>query len=272
VFVECWDNISTGYGVPKGISNLYLWSEQQLRDFYNFNSMSSTKSFVSGGYRISHAKNYLKIKSKIDKDYQSDTLKILYLQGYFYENLNFAIAKIISSIMAVKSKNRVFPNIKIIVRKYPLKRQSIQKEIGLKYQNLNTNLDQEFLEVSNSNNISIDIDLSEADLVISELTTAGLEAAFRKIPVIFVGSNSSIRFLDSMAGYNYSFAKDIPLLFNLINLSKETDLELLKKLIYSLIFLNDETYNLKSKLLLNDSDLELFGKPFELNLWYKLIN
>ena len=272
LFVECWDNISTGLGVPTGISKIYLWSEQQRLDFYKFNPVSSVGAEIFGSYRISHAQNSRADNSVKNNKNFSNVFRILYLEGYFYENLNFSITQIIRVIKAIQATNNLFLKVEIVVRKYPLKRQSIQKELERNYHNFNLHSEPETVRVTTSDNNSLDFDLNEADLVISELTTAGLEAAFRKIPVIFIGSNASIRFLDSMAGYNYSFAESIPIAFNLINLSKKTDLDLLEKLIYSLIYLNDETHNFESKLLLNESNLELFGKPFDLNIWYKLID
>lgn len=272
LFLECWDNISTGYGVPFGVTHIYSWSSYQNRDFYRFNFQHPAKIQICGSYRRSYAEDSEhKITQQRTKS-DSKAFKILYLEGYFYENLNYSISKIINAIESSQKWIDEPRKIEIIVRKYPLKRQSIDEEVKKRYEIKTLKDNNGFIEVKSSTNRVIDLDLNQADLILSELTTAGLESAFRRIPVVFIGSNSSVRFLDSMAGYNYSFAKPIKLYFELINLSKKADVNKLTNILQEQMFAASDFLKSSFKLQLNNSDLNEFSIPFNVNIWNELMH
>jgi len=270
VFVECWDNISTGLGVPIGITKLYLWSEQQKIDFNKFYPNSTASIEICGSYRRPALNEGHTYKLRINERNSSGIFRILYLEGYFYENLNYSLSQIVSVVKSIQS-SKLIPRIEIVVRKYPLKRQSIKNDVNLGNQNLDFNFDNELISVHLSNNLDLGSDIESSNLVVSELTTAGLEASFMKIPVIFVGSNASARFLDTMSGYKYSFANIIPRYFNLVNLSKASDLDIFQTLITSLLAEDNKTVNYKLKLLVQDSDIKFFAETFNSKIWLNLI-
>ena len=71
-------------------------------------------------------------------------------------------------------------------------------------------------------------DLEGVDLVISELSTVGLESSFNHKPVFFIGSKKSPRYLDTIKGYSFEFANELHKYFPVINLSKNNDLKALQ--------------------------------------------
>lgn len=270
VFVECWDNISTGYGVPTGVSHFYTWSKDQNNDFYKFNLGHSAAVQICGSYRRSYADSYNRKIIKNSNTTKSAQFRILYLEGYFYENLNYSLSKIVESIKSIKD-GKIHPQkIKIVVRRYPLKRQSIDLSLEGRFKSEIIENNYDFIEIETSQNKDLSSDFDQTDLVLSELTTAGLEAAFRSIPVVFLGSNSSIRFLDSMAGYNYSFAQPLKRHFELLNLSSGSDLEKLK-LIFEYL-LGSKLIAIKSnlKLHLTPSEMDIFATSFDFEPWNRL--
>ena len=270
VFVECWDNISTGLGVPIGITKLYLWSEQQQIDFYKFYPNSTASIEICGSYRRPVLNKFQTYKLSTNDRNSPGVFRILYLEGYFYENLNYSLSQIVSAVKSIQD-SKLIARIEIVVRKYPLKRQSIKNNVILGNQNIDFNFASDSISVHLSNNRDLGSDLERSNLVISELTTAGLEAAFIKIPVIFVGSNASERFLDTMAGYNYSFANIIPRYFNLINLSDTSNLENFQTLLTSILTEDNETLYYKLKLLVEESDMNFFAETFNSKTWLNLI-
>lgn len=270
VFVECWDNISTGYGVPTGVSHIYTWSSDQIYDFHKFNLGHMAQVQISGSYRRTYSENYKKFKFNNASTTKDSDLRILYLEGYFYEDLNFSMGKIVEAINLTNEGKGPSRNIKIVIRNYPLKRQSI--DLNLNYYSKLKIADEysKFIEFETSQGKNLNEDFERADLVLSELTTAGLESAFREIPVVFLGSHSSVRFLDSMAGYNYSFAQPIKHNLEILNLSSKGDVKKLK-LIFELSLDTKPNYmHSNFKLLLTDKEQDKFSIPFDFELWARL--
>jgi len=261
IFTECWDNVSSGYGIPSYISGLHLWSAQQLQEISKFYPQYALKSEIIGSYRRSYALDFQQEVRLNDGEFN-----ILYLEGYFYENLNYTINTIQEALVKsnlILTKNKI----NLIVRRYPLKRQSIdviEEENWIRTININ----QCTISVSTSKLIDLNDEFFNTNLVISELTTAGLEAQFRNIPTFFIGSHSSPRFLDSAAGYNFPFAHLIKESDFFFNLSVEKDIN---RLINGL-------HNLSDNHLRNDKALELsekinfYAEPFNLTKWNILIN
>jgi hypothetical protein len=109
-------------------------------------------------------------------------------------------------------------------------------------------------------------DLIDVDLVISESTTAGLEAAFNLKPVLFVYSKRSRKYIDTKRSYDFSYSQDLIKYFHVIDFDS-TDCK--KKLI---AFLEDLCFKIGNKHMeINRSEfLEYFGQPFDFNAWEKL--
>lgn len=261
VFPECWDNISSGYGLPAKISTLHLWSLQQLRDLKRFYPVHVKNTVISGTYRRNYANKYI----KNNEQSRQEIFRILYLEGYFYEDLDYVFNKIRAALsIALIDKN--IKLIEITVRRYPLKRQSVD------YQS-----DENWVGKYKINNVDIVINESKVPnlasdfintrLVLSELTTAGLEACFRRIPTFFIGCKASKKYLDSVRGYNYSFAEDLVTEGLFINLSRKPELNKFAKKLSLLFTLQYETEQIKFQL----SNINFYAEFFDFENWNKLI-
>ncbi len=269
VFIECWDNISTAYAIPTGITKIYLWSEQQRDEIKRFYPEYSNKIEVIGGYRINKAlisfKDQVQPKSKT-------RLNILYLEGYFYEDLTFITKKIIHLIeMHIKSYNHICSEVRMVFRRYPLKRQTTSINSNLSFIESKFVIDKISFHLMESINLSLYDDLDQSDLVISELTTAALEAAFTRKPVIFISAKKSPRFLDSSRGYVYSFASKVHNHFYYIQFPRFIPLRLIpkyfkkansKKLIYNALLESNSPIS---------SILDYYAIPFNFDRYSTII-
>jgi hypothetical protein len=272
VFVECWDNISTAYSIPSGINKIYLWSKQQKVEIENMYPEYTHNSEIAGGYRINKALNFVECKSQA-KNFINRKFRILYLEGYFYENLNYVMDKLID-LLVRSSKNVTsdLRNLEITIRKYPLKRQSLNSHISMFNGSRKITTGKVSIDIKESRSKDLYNDFQQANLVISELTTAGLEAAFSGLPVIFVSSKKSPRFLDSSRGYRYTFAHGICDDFFYVQFQKffpKNTLSLFHEQIWSqFIELGQSKKVIKpSKELLN-----YYAEPFDFQKWNTFIS
>jgi len=261
ILIECWDNISSGYGLPDYITQLYLWSEQQRLEILKFYPKYSTSTQIIGSYRRSYSLDFEKtIISNLDE------LNILYLEGYFYEDLNF-ILKLINNLLIESELHISYKKVNIFVRRYPLKRQTI--EISQNEDWIGTfTANNCIFTTKKSQILDLNNEFQNIDLVFTELTTAGLEAKFRNIPTFFIGSHASPRFLDSAAGYTYPFAQQIKNSKSFFNLSYKKDrLRLVTQLFEFKI-----NRNLKQRFLNQNEDLNFYAEPFDFLKWNNLID
>jgi hypothetical protein len=229
VFPDCWDNISNSPAIPSKITRLCVWSKQQQIQVGDFHPNLRKKTDIFGTYRtINNVNNKLPLlKSVIFGN--NGVLKILYIEGYFYEDLQFVIQRIVDSLLS--SERTYFKKILITIRHYPRPRQN-ENSI---YRPLETKLVQPKnlvkISIEPSSNYLLADDLNETNLVFSELSTAALEAATRFIPVIFISSNRSPRYLDTRRGYLFPFAYDLQLYFDVIDLSSSKSVKFLSEAI-----------------------------------------
>jgi len=261
VLTECWDNVSTGYGLPDNITELHLWSKQQVGEISRFFPNYTNKSNIIGSYRKNYSFEFIN-----ECDTISEKFDILYLGGYFYEDLNYTIDSLISAIIKSKLIDQK-RNINIFVRQYPLKKQSIDivnsedwiRKVHSKDSTIN---------VSKSNLPDLNDDFIGKKLVFAELTTAGLEALFRNIPTFFIGSHKSPRFLDSASGYNFSFAQPIKKSTRFFNLSLKSDMNKLSEALSSVHLLSE----FKNYQAMPEEELEFYAQNFDFLQWNKLIS
>jgi hypothetical protein len=260
ILTECWDNVSSGYGIPDNITMLHLWSKQQLQEVSKFYPQYYNKSEIIGSYRRTYSQDFRGKTHSHDNEFN-----ILYLEGYFYENLNYTINKILEALV---ESDLVIKNNKInlVVRKYPLKRQSVNLPgennwIGP------IKLNQCTIDVSESKLSNLNDEYQNTDLVFSELTTAGLEAQFRCIRTYFIGSHASPRFLDSAAGYNFPFAQPIKKSKNFFNLSIKKDFYRLVDSLTNLSVNDLGSYGTLDYL----ENINFYAEPFDFAKWESLI-
>ena len=265
---DCWDNISTTYAIPDDFTKIFLWSEQQRRDIIQFFPSLREKVEIIGTYRINLEESRISYKQRLDSLKQHQ-FNILYLEGYFFENRVNSINFLVKAIDMVKELEGI--EIKITYRAYPMKKQTLGDSVINKPPNFNAVESKLNIRIESSLNTKLSQDILSSDLIISELSTAGLEAAFKAIPVIFIASTNSPKRLDSNKSYDFTYAKDLYNYFNVIHLEEDNSTEALYKYLQKIFILKK---HLDYKPLVVDkifSDLEYLAKPFDFTKWSNLI-
>jgi hypothetical protein len=265
---DCWDNISTTYAIPDDFTKIFLWSEQQRKDINQFFPSLREKIEIIGSYRINLEVSRISYKQRLDSLKQHQ-FNILYLEGYFFENRINVINFLVKAIDMVKEFKGV--EIKITYRPYPLKKQTIGDSVINKPINFNAFKANANIRIMSSLNTKLSQDLQSTDLIISELSTAGLEAAFKAIPVIFIASTNSPKRLDSNKSYEFTYAKDLYNYFNVVHLEEDNSIEVLYQYLQKIFILKK---HLDYDPLVVDkifSDLEYLAKPFDFPKWSNLI-
>jgi len=262
IFPESWDNISSGYGLPDKITKLYIWSAQQQRDLQRYYPNHAKNALIAGSYRRNYANKFIQEKNQ----FRNKIFRILYVEGYFYESLNFVFNKIRHALsLALIDKN--IKQIEIIVRRYPLKRQTVD------YQEVENwigefKLNDIDIIITESVEPNLNSDFLDKSLVISELTTAGLEACFRQLPTIFIGCNKSEKFLDSVRGYKFSFAEDLILEGLFVNLNRRHDFYKFVTIFSQLLTGLGDTAEISVHL----SNINFYAELFDFDAWNRLIS
>lgn len=268
ILPDCWDNISTTYGIPENFTKIFLWSEQQRRDIIQFFPSLRDKVEIIGTYRINLEVSKINYKQRLDSIKQNQ-FNILYLEGYFFENRINIFNFLVKAIDMVKQFKGIEVN--ITYRPYPLKKQTIGNSESNKPLNFNALKANANLRIMSSLNTKLSEDLQSSDLIISELSTAGLEAAFKAIPVLFVSSSSSPKRLDSNKSYEFTYAKDLYDYFNVVKVEEYNSIEILSEYLQKIFILkkhSDYDPLVVDKIF---SDLEFFAKPFDFPKWSKLL-
>jgi len=247
---DCWDNISTSLAIPEDISKIYLWSMQQKSEIKTNYPQMLEKSEIYGSYRIKPDAS-----EKLFSEKNTNDISILYLESNVFEDRNFVINKIAKCISETEYFDSLIQNVKFIIREYPGYRPSEPGFDCEVFPFKNFIIGECKFEIIVSKNEFLRDDLAGVNLVFSELTTAGLEAAFEKIPTIFIGSNQSPRFITTFRVFHFSFAQDLFNYFPIIKLDSKSDSQKLTKFLNKFIegrFRNsldtNENFNISKKL------------------------
>lgn len=272
VLPDCWDNISTAVTIPRDISHLYLWSPQQLEEVRVSFTHLYSKSQVIGSYRFqNYQKNSFPVKNK-DKPIEMCDLRILYLESNLFEDRNFVLERIVQSIMNSRNFGEPIKRAKIIVREYPGVHQSAAEFRNEFLHGENSKTTKLGIDIMRSDNTSLKEDLIKVDIVFSELTTAALEAAHQGIPIVFVGSSKSPRYITTNKSYNYSFARDLRKFFEVINLDYDESIIRISELLTRLV--KSQSTSLHSVLAngVKHLDISFFLEQLNYETWAKIID
>jgi len=263
VLPESWDNISTSISIPTNLTELLVWSNQHFKEVTEFYPELVTKTKIIGSYRITNAVSKREITSTtaIIQPELKTKFKIVYLEGYFLEDVNYILNTILDVMPLIKGFNLSF--VEIVYRKYPLKKQTLD---GIESTKLDIDTRQFRVTFKISEGTTLMSDLTNVDLVISESTTAGLEAAFHLNPVLFVCSKKSRRFIDTKRSYDFSYSRDLEKYFHVIDFDSCNSTKHLTEALLNLSFKTEYENESKKQLQL----LEYFGKPFDFNAWEKI--
>jgi hypothetical protein len=260
VLPESWDNISTSISIPSNLTELLVWSNQQLKEVSEFYPELISKTKIIGSYRITNAvsqREFTNTKS-ITQPVLKTKFKIVYLEGYFLEDVNHILNTVLDVMPQIKRLDLSF--VEIIYRRYPLNKQTSEKIWSTK---LDINSRQFVVNFRISERGSLMKDLTDVDLVISESTTAGLEAAFCLKPVLFVYSKKSRKYIDTKRSYDFSYSRDLKKYFNVVDFDSLDCKKNLKAVILNSCFKTENEYESKKLSIL----LEYFGEPFNFKVW-----
>lgn len=218
LFPDSWDNFSSNPYIPNQITNLFVWSKQQELEIDLLHPYFKGNVEVYGSYRIS--KSMDNFKSDVQKNYfaNRNRLKLLYLEGYIFEDFHFNLQKIIEALINLSKVRKNISEVDIVFRNYPMSKQHEKKKVfdfnhKLVIKGITFSFTQSKLP------FVVD-DLAGIDFVITDCTTAALEAAFSGLDIVFIGSKQSPRYIDTIKVYKFSFSKDLNRFFPVVNLSK----------------------------------------------------
>lgn len=260
VLPESWDNISTSISIPSNLTELLVWSYQHFKEVSKFYPELINRTKIIGSYRITNAvsqKGFTNTKAIMQPALKTK-FKIVYLEGYFLEDVNYILNTVLDVIPQIQKLE--LSVIEIIYRKYPLKKQMQEKIQGTK---LSVDSRQYRVNFRISEGTSLMTDLIDVDLVISESTTAGLEAAFNLNPVLFVYSKKSRKYIDTKRSYDFSYSRDLKKYFNVIDFDSLDCKENLIAALQKLCFKEDNECKLRKL----SMPLEYFGQPFDFKMW-----
>jgi len=263
VLPESWDNISTSISIPTNLTELLVWSDQHFKEVAEFYPEFVTKTKIIGSYRITNAvsKREFSNSNVTMQPALKSKFKIVYLEGFFLEDVYHILNTVLDVLPQIKGFDLSF--VEIIYRKYPLKKQTRE---GIKSAKLDIDSRQFRVTFNISEGTSLMADLTNVDLVISESTTAGLEAAFRLNPVLFVYSEKSRRYIDTKRSYDFSYSRDLYKYFNVIDFDSFDCIKHLTTALLNICFKTESEYSVKKQL----EFLEYFGKPFNFSAWEEL--
>jgi len=237
VFPDSWDNFSSAPYFPANIKSLQVWSEQHVNEIYSLHPYYVGKIEVIGSYRITKSLDYFVNSSKKENLKKNSILRIVYLEGFMFEDFMSNFKKIIKSVAIYCTLRGSISEVELIFRRYPLPKQTEKKvESAVEKSLVENNI---LFLLKNSNSPFVIDDLRDIDFVISDCTTAALEAIFAGLEVIFIGSRNSPRYIDTMKIYNFSFSKDLYSFFPVINLSSFFSTKKLKNKANEILRRND---------------------------------
>ena len=226
-----------------------------MKQIANFFPELLDRSEIIGTYRfpsqkVEHWKNNLQSRNS--------RINLLYLESYGFEDRGVTLINLVKLITTANKTLDKFTTINLLIRKYPGKKQTELAVFSTK--ELEQNLRKYPVNVEYSTNSNLTKDFEGKDLVFSELTTAGLEAAFSGIPTIFLKSRKSPRFMDMSRYYRYAFSSEIKDFFFIIDL---TDSELNSKYVNVI----ESFFCQKNLNHFNALDISYFGVPFKNVKW-----
>lgn len=183
LIVDSWDNIGTRPIIPKDVNKYLVQSPQQARLAETVYRLNSEQISVFGTPRISRIQ-------EVAKNQGRKILRIGYLQGLPADDLELNIKNLLRILHTFLKTHSDYYDFTIIIRNYPIKADKIKEHLSL----ISGSLDS---RVTLQSSVETLQDLfNQSHVVISEITTAGLEAACEGVRTIFIASNSDRVYLN----------------------------------------------------------------------------
>jgi len=209
LILDSWDNIGCSAAIPEISGELILWSKQQSDEVKIYYPELAGKCRIMGTPRRLTTTSVQ--EERILHQRASSTLKknkpfaILILQGYFFDDTLTTLKNIEKILIEIKEKSDF--EFSINVRCYPLKAPSNRFKLDM----------HEFVEsrrnsrvkFSLSGDVELRDDLIQSDIVISEISTGGLEACLAGIPTLFVFSSHNFLYMNGRKILDFKYAHDL---------------------------------------------------------------
>ena len=209
LILDSWDNIGCSAAIPEITGDLILWSQQQLDEVKIYYPELAEKSQVLGTPRrlvsasVQEERKWHRDASVATN--KSKFITILMVQAYFFDDTSAKLKNLEKILLEIIESHEF--DFLIKVRAYPLKAPSHRFKFSV----------QEFIESRSnhrvqfflSENAELRDDLVLSDIVISEISTGGLEAGLADIPTLFVYSNHSYLYMNGKKILDFKFAHDL---------------------------------------------------------------
>lgn len=232
LFVDSWDNIGTCPAVPSNAKRIHLWSIQQFNELKAYFPSMTDIAEISGSLRISR---YSKIPKKnyiLDDNWEFPNViqkkfRILFIQSFFDDCSEIALKSLDKALVSLLCLDRKY-SIEVVIRPYPHlrkmykiseRRNTLESAINL------LNIGKESIHYQISNTKTLYEELINTDLVISEISSAGLESHFAGKNVIFVYGSNNNSYFNGEKVLKFRFANDLKNFFPVVKSSDEKHLE-----------------------------------------------
>ena len=211
ILVDSWDNIGTAPAIPDISRCLLLWSNQQLDEINIYFPEFANRAQIIGSTKrsdIIRAKKAYILQSKIKKGktLQQSKFNVLYIQAYFNDDTIHTLVNLRDVFKNLIEECSI--DIRVTVRRYPFPSPSNKSLFNIR-DNVFSEMRHTALEFCESKEENILHDILHADLVLSEISSGGLEAIFAEKPIIFIFSNHKEAFLTGKKILDFKFASDL---------------------------------------------------------------
>lgn len=211
ILVDSWDNIGTAPAIPDISRCLLLWSNQQLDEINMYFPEFANRAQIIGSTKrndiVKAKKAYmLQSKMKIEKASQRSKFNILYIQAYFHDDSRQTLVNLRDIFKNLIKELNI--DIKVTIRRYPFPSPSNKSFFNIK-EDVFSEMRDTTLEFCESKEGDILQDILCADLVLSEISSGGLEAIFAEKPIIFIFSNHTEAYLTGKKILDFKFASDL---------------------------------------------------------------
>jgi len=197
VLVDSWDNIGSKPMIPKDIEKLLVQSPQQRSLALEVYGLQDSQISLFGTPRISRIRNVKSLR-------KHKVLNVGYLQAMPADDLEFNIGIIHQLLNKLLLELRTYDDFTIVIRAYPIK--SFEKRMLI--DGLLTSKFGNRVKIQ-SKFESMETLLSDSDLIVSEVTTAGIEAACEGLRTVFIATDSNRTYLNGRRALNSLHAHDL---------------------------------------------------------------
>ena len=178
LIVDSWDNIGTRPLIPRDVNKYLVQSPQQAFLATTLYKLNPEQVRLFGTPRIPRIYDVPAIQG-------GSVLRIGYLQGLPADDLELNIKNLQDILYKFLKEKSHYSDFILVVRNYPIKADKVKEHVSLISEALGSRV------IPQSADETLQDLFNQSHVIISEVTTAGLEAACAGIRTIFIASNSA---------------------------------------------------------------------------------